>query len=149
MPIKPAPKAVEPWTTAAPADDDADAAEPVLDPVLELLLDEDEAEPVAEDRLAEDVIVAVVEAVELPAPVGVVEGAAVLEAVPEPAVALYTLHSEAAAVWACSRPAWSQLASRQETAKFPMAAWEAQAQPWSEAGVQTEEMADLRQGVWG
>lgn len=87
-PNKPAPNAAGPWTTAAPAEDEADSAEPVLDPVLEPLLTEAEEEPVAEDRLAEDVIVAVAEPVEFPAPVGVVDGAAVLDAVPEPAVAL-------------------------------------------------------------
>lgn len=41
-----------------------------------------------------------------------------------------------------------QLASRHETAKPPMALCEAQAQAWSEAGVQTEEMAAERQGLW-
>lgn len=40
-----------------------------------------------------------------------------------------------------------QLASRHETAKPPMALCEAQAQAWSEDGVQTEAMAAERQGL--
>lgn len=81
--------------------------------------------PVAEDRLADDVMVAVGE--EVPAelvPVAVavdvpvaVPVAAVLEAVPAPAVLLNSSQIEVAAAWACSRsPALVQLASRQDTA---------------------------------
>lgn len=174
IPRKPAPRAVEPCTIAAPAVDvdAAEAEEAVLVPVVveevldreEVVDDEvevaederdeegEEGEPeavalVAEPRLADDVMVFV--AVEEPAELAPVAAAVVLLAVPAAAVLLNSSQIEVAADWACNRSAGSvQLESRHDTARLPMAGCDAQAQAWSDAGVQTAEMAVRRQGVY-
>lgn len=57
------------------------------------------------------------------------------------------MHSCAPAVCAWPRAEASQPESRQGMATWAMADWLAQAQPWSEAGVQTAAMAEERQGT--
>lgn len=63
------------------------------------------------------------------------------------AVELYATQSAAPALCAWMRSVLLQEESRQETAELPMALWEAQAQAWSEAGVQTAAIAVERQGT--
>lgn len=135
--------------------------EEVLDREEEEVVEEDEDDeevdvpeeavaPVALDRLADDVMVpvAVDELVPL-APVAFAVDVLVGVAEAPPAVRLNSSQIEVAAAWACSRSAASvQLDSRHPTAKLPMAGCDAQAQAWSDAGVQTAEMAERRQGVY-
>lgn len=63
------------------------------------------------------------------------------------AVAEKETHWAEPADWAWARSPALQLLSRQLAAWAPISDWEAQAQAWSVAGVQTAEMAEVRQGV--
>lgn len=153
--------------SAAPAVDDADAALPlaellpeadeedVLVLVLVLLLsvpvvsdDPDEAdvplEPVAEAPADEDVN-EVTE--ELPDGVPPVALALALALPVSDAVAEKDTHWAVPADWAWTSSSALQLLSRQLAAWVPISDCEAQAQAWSVAGVQTAEMAEVRQGV--
>lgn len=144
---------------AAPAVDDADAALPLA----ELLPEADEDVlllllvllPVAED--SDDADVALVPVAEAPADDEVKEvtealpdEVAVALALPLPvseAVAEKETHAAEPADWAWTRSPELQLLSRQPAAWAPISDCEAQAQAWSVAGVQTAEMAEVRQGV--
>lgn len=147
---------------AAAAVDDADAALPLAE-----LLPEEEvlvlvrlllSEPVADDPEEADVAlvpVAVAPAEEdvndvteaLPAD-DVVPVALALPLLPvSEAVAENDTHWAEPADWAWARSPALQLLSRQLAAWAPISDWEAQAQAWFVAGVQTAAMAEVRQGV--
>lgn len=150
-------------TNAAPAVEEADAALPLA----ELLPEADEEVLVLlavllslPSELDDPVVVPLVAPVaEAPADEEVKE---VTEALPladvEP-VALALPVSEAVAEkltqaadpadWAWARSPALQLLSRQPAAWAPISDCDAQAQAWSVAGVQTAEMAEVRQGVCG
>lgn len=111
--------------------DDPDEAEVPLAPVAEAPADEEVKE--------------VTEAFpdEVPVPVAL---ALPLLPVSE-AVAEKETHWAEPADWAWARSPALQLLSRQPAAWAPISDWDAQAQAWSVAGVQTAEMAEVRQGV--
>lgn len=140
--------------------DDAEAALPLAELLSEL--DEDVlllllllSVPVAEDP--DDAEVALVPVAEAPADDEVKEvtealpdDVAVALALPLPvseAVAEKETHAAEPADWAWARSPALQLLSRQLAAWAPISDCEAQAQAWSVAGVQTAEMAEVRQGV--
>lgn len=150
---------------AAPAVDDADAALPLAELLpeaeeddvllLRLLLsvpvvsdEPDEADvplvPVAEAP-ADEEVKEVTEA--FPDEVPVAVALPLLLPVSE-AVAEKETHWAEPADWAWARSPALQLLSRQLAAWAPISDCEAQAQAWSVAGVQTAEMADVRQGVY-
>lgn len=148
---------------AAPAVDDADAALPLAE-----LLPEAEEEEVLLLRLLLSVPVVSDESDEAEVPLAPVAEAPadeevkeVTEAFPDEvpvalalpllpvseAVAEKETHWAEPADWAWARSPALQLLSRQLAAWAPISDWEAQAQAWSVAGVQTAEMAEVRQGV--
>lgn len=110
------------------SEDDPDEADVPLEPVADAPADEDVKD--VTEALPDEVPVAV--ALALPV---------------SDAVAEKETHWAEPADWAWARSPALQLLSRQLAAWAPISDCEAQAQAWSVAGVQTAEMAEVRQGV--
>jgi hypothetical protein len=106
-----------------------------LVPVAEAPADEEVKEVTEALPLADDEPVAVALALALALP-------------DSEAVAEKVTHAAEPADWAWTRSPELQLLSRQPAAWAPISDCEAQAQAWSVAGVQTAEMAEVRQGVY-